>query len=149
MISVSSLMMSLKYNPASHVDYFKCFLIVIHSLWIKSENLQCNVHLLLHRAVVLVLASTLVPWSLPRWRSVKGWLFFDHLIMESLPVEFHFLHVISLHLGSYEFPVRIVLSSSSPFFLVWKSHPFFPFQPKTHILHISLSSGRIGCLYSP
>lgn len=37
-IRASSLMMSLKYNSASHVDYFKCFLIVIHILWIKSEN---------------------------------------------------------------------------------------------------------------
>lgn len=135
LISVSSLVMFLKYNSDSDNDYFKCFLIVLHISWLYMYmDMDMDMYSL-HRVFVLGLASTLVPYSPPCFYL---WPF---VTMESLPIEFYFIFCLytlvymnfqSGLLSLHPYPLHF-------FFWSGNSHIFFfTYLPKFHILHTSL-----------
>lgn len=67
-IRASSLVMSLKYNSASHVDYFKWSLIVIPILWIKSENFSVIYVSSIESSNLVNFGTTFLP-SLHLWKA--------------------------------------------------------------------------------
>lgn len=92
-IRASSLVMSLKYNSASHVDYFKCFLIVIPILWIKSENFSVIYVSSIESSNLVNCGTTFLP-SPHLWKATLR----PFVIMESLSLGIHFLlcHIFTL-----------------------------------------------------
>lgn len=155
-IRASSLVMSLKYNSASHVDYFKCFLIVIPILWIKSENFSVIYVLSIESSNLVNFGTTFLP-SPHLWKATLR----PFVIMESLSLGIHFLlcHIFTL--------CTIWLSSQdcslylSPLFF-WSGHShllahssprltsYIQYVQSTYVHIICLTpqsflSGKIGC----